>query len=151
MRHTLLSFVSTFAIVVAVPAMAAEIDASSQVDAVTVYPDGATVTRLIRLDLPSGDLTLLAKDFPLTLDPSSLRVEGEAGRAPRDRRGRGASAAASAGREHSGDRSASRDAARRARRARRRDRIGDRRGASLPCALPRRRRPGLARRARRGR
>jgi uncharacterized protein (TIGR02231 family) len=79
MRHTLLSFVSTFAIVVAVPAMAAEIDASSQVDAVTVYPDGATVTRLIRLDLPSGDSTLLAKDFPLTLDPSSLRVEGEGG------------------------------------------------------------------------
>lgn len=79
MRHTLLSFVSAFAIVAAVPAMAAELDASSQVDAVTVYPDGATVTRLIRLDLPSGDSTLLAKDFPLTLDPSSLRVEGEGG------------------------------------------------------------------------
>jgi len=79
MRHVLLSFVSTVAIVVAVPAMAAEIDASSQVDAVTVYPDGATVTRLIRLDLPAGDSTLLAKDFPLTLDPSSLRVEGEGG------------------------------------------------------------------------
>ena len=31
------------------------------------------------LDLPSGDSTLVAKDFPLTLDPSSLRVEGEAG------------------------------------------------------------------------
>ncbi|MEO8322426.1 MAG: mucoidy inhibitor MuiA family protein, partial [Bradyrhizobium sp.] len=29
--------------------------------------------------LPSGDSTLVAKDFPLTLDPSSLRVEGEAG------------------------------------------------------------------------
>ncbi len=79
MRHTLLSFVSAFAIVAAVPAMAAEIDASSQVDAVTVYPDGATVTRLIRLDLPAGDSTLLAKDFPLTLDPSSLRVEGQGG------------------------------------------------------------------------
>src|SRR4051812_30209596 len=79
MRHTLLSFVSTFAIVAAVPAMSAEIDARSQVDAVTVYPDGATVTRLIRLDLPAGDSTLLAKDFPLTLDPSSLRVEGEGG------------------------------------------------------------------------
>ena len=31
------------------------------------------------LDLPAGDTTLVAKDFPLTLDPSSLRVEGEAG------------------------------------------------------------------------
>src|SRR6187549_3711439 len=79
MRYQLLSFVATIAIVVAVPAMAAEIETSSQIDAVTVYPDGATVTRLIRLDLPAGDSTLLAHDFPLTLDPSSLRVEGEGG------------------------------------------------------------------------
>src|SRR5882757_6493637 len=79
MRHPFLSFVSVIAIVAAVPAMAAEIEAGSQVDAVTVYPDGATVTRLIRLDLPAGDSTLMARDFPLTLDPSSLRVEGEGG------------------------------------------------------------------------
>ncbi|MDB5584392.1 MAG: hypothetical protein JWR80_9568 [Bradyrhizobium sp.] len=63
----------------AMPAQAVDIEASSAVDAVTVYPDGASVTRLITLDLPSGDSTLVAKDFPLTLDPSSLRVEGEAG------------------------------------------------------------------------
>ncbi|MCA1458312.1 mucoidy inhibitor MuiA family protein [Bradyrhizobium sp. BRP22] len=63
----------------ALPARAADVDASSTVDAVTVYPDGASVTRLITLDLPSGDSTLVAKDFPLSLDPSSLRVEGEAG------------------------------------------------------------------------
>ncbi len=29
--------------------------------------------------MPAGDNTLVLKDFPLTLDPSSLRVEGEAG------------------------------------------------------------------------
>ncbi|MDO9294325.1 mucoidy inhibitor MuiA family protein [Bradyrhizobium sp.] len=63
----------------AMSAQAAELAATSAVDAVTVYPDGASVTRLITLDLPSGDSTLVAKDFPLTLDPSSLRVEGEAG------------------------------------------------------------------------
>ena len=63
----------------AAPAMAADLDATSAIDAVTVYPDGASVTRIIRLDLPSGDNTLVAKDFPLTLDPSSLRVEGEGG------------------------------------------------------------------------
>src|SRR5687767_6717985 len=61
------------------PSRAADIEATSAVDAVTVYPDGASVTRLITLDLPSGDNTLVARDFPLTLDPSSLRVEGEAG------------------------------------------------------------------------
>jgi len=79
MRHHFLSFVATVALVTAMPALAAEIETSSQVDAVTVYPDGATVTRLIRLDLPAGDSTLFARDFPLTLDPSSLRVEGEGG------------------------------------------------------------------------
>ena len=61
------------------PAGAGDLDVSSAVDAVTVYPDGASVTRVITLDLPAGDNTLVAKDFPLTLDPTSLRVEGEAG------------------------------------------------------------------------
>ncbi|MGY4318516.1 mucoidy inhibitor MuiA family protein [Bradyrhizobium sp. JR3.5] len=64
---------------VAGPLHAANLDAASQVDAVTVYPDGASVTRVITLDLPAGDNTLVAKDFPMGLDPSSLRVEGEAG------------------------------------------------------------------------
>ncbi len=73
---TSLVLVTAFA---TMPARAADLDASSTIDAVTVYPDGASVTRVIALDLPSGDNTLVAKDFPLTLDPSSLRVEGEAG------------------------------------------------------------------------
>ena len=79
MRHQFLSFVATIALVTAVPALAAEIETSSKIDQVTVYPDGATVTRLIRLDLPAGDSTLFVRDFPLTLDPASLRVEGESG------------------------------------------------------------------------
>ena len=58
---------------------AADVDATSAIDTVTVYPDGATVTRIISVDLPSGDSTLVAKDFPLVLDTSSIRVEGEAG------------------------------------------------------------------------
>lgn len=61
------------------PSRAADVDATSAIDTVTVYPDGATVTRVIAIDLGSGDSTLVAKDFPLSLDPSSLRVEGEAG------------------------------------------------------------------------
>ncbi|MFT4119515.1 mucoidy inhibitor MuiA family protein [Bradyrhizobium sp.] len=65
--------------VAALPSWAADVDASSTIDNVTVYPDGASVTRLITLDLASGESTLVAKDFPLSLDPSSLRVEGEAG------------------------------------------------------------------------
>ncbi|MGL3211051.1 mucoidy inhibitor MuiA family protein [Bradyrhizobium sp. BR 1433] len=64
---------------VAGPLHAANLDAASQVDAVTVYPDGASVARVITLDLPAGDNTLIARDFPIGLDPSSLRVEGEGG------------------------------------------------------------------------
>jgi uncharacterized protein (TIGR02231 family) len=64
---------------VASSASAAEIEASSTIDAVIVYPDGATVTRTLKVDLPAGDNVVLARDFPLGLDPESLRVEGESG------------------------------------------------------------------------
>jgi uncharacterized protein (TIGR02231 family) len=60
------------------PSWAANVEAASTVDAVTVYPDGASVTRLITVDLPEGESALTAKDFPLGLDVSSLRVEGDA-------------------------------------------------------------------------
>jgi len=64
------------ALAAVVPAAAADLDVRSSIDAVTVYPDGATVTRLISVDLPQGDTTLIARDFPPGLDASSLRVEG---------------------------------------------------------------------------
>lgn len=73
---TSLVMVAAFA---AVPIKAANVEANSAVDAVTVYPDGASVTRVITAEIAAGDNTLVLKDFPLTLDPSSLRVEGEAG------------------------------------------------------------------------
>jgi uncharacterized protein (TIGR02231 family) len=83
MRLIANSFLTTSLVVLtalaAGEAQAANIDASSAVDAVTVYPDGASVTRVVTLDLPAGDNSAVLKDLPLTLDPSSLRVEGEAG------------------------------------------------------------------------
>jgi uncharacterized protein (TIGR02231 family) len=66
-------------VLAAAPAVAADLEASSNVDAVTVYPDGASITRLISLDIPAGESALVAKDFPLGLDVASLRVEAEAG------------------------------------------------------------------------
>jgi uncharacterized protein (TIGR02231 family) len=62
----------------AMPAQAANLEASSSVDTVTVYPDGASVTRIIAVDLSAGDNTVVVNDFPLGLDRASLRVEGEA-------------------------------------------------------------------------
>jgi len=57
-------------------AFAGEIEVRSNIDAVTVYPDGATVTRVIKTDLPKGDTTVVARDFPVGLDPASIRIEG---------------------------------------------------------------------------
>ena len=57
---------------------ATEVEATSKIDTVIVYPDGATITRVMRVDLAKGDATILARDFPTTLDPSSLRVAGSA-------------------------------------------------------------------------
>src|SRR5690349_546987 len=75
-------FTTGLVLAAALPAMsarAADLNAASAIDAVTVYPDGASVTRVITIDVPAGDNTVIANDFPLGLDKASLRVEGEAG------------------------------------------------------------------------
>ncbi len=59
-------------------ARAAETAASSKIDQVTVYPDGATVVRVIEVDLPAGVSSVLTRDLPVTADRSTVRVEGEA-------------------------------------------------------------------------
>jgi len=58
------------------PVVRRHLDVNSAVDAY-VYPDGASVTLSIAPRSALGRHTLVAKDFPLTLDPSSLRVESE--------------------------------------------------------------------------
>ena len=79
MRHVSLALMMSCAVVCATAAGAAELDVGSTIDAVTVYPDGAAVTRVIHVDVPAGDSVLFARDFPPTLDPATLRVEGEGG------------------------------------------------------------------------
>src|SRR5436309_3013552 len=59
----------------AAPAFAADIPAISKIDAVAVYPDGATVTRIIDFEAQAGENTLVAQDFPLGLDPASIRLD----------------------------------------------------------------------------
>ena len=60
------------------PLVAAEIEAKSRIAAVTVYPEGAMVTRTVVVDLPAGSTTLVFRGLPLSIDPASLRVEGQA-------------------------------------------------------------------------
>jgi uncharacterized protein (TIGR02231 family) len=59
-------------------ARAAEIKASSRVDAVTVFPTGAQVTRVGKVKLEKGDHAVLFSDLPINAIASSLRVEGKA-------------------------------------------------------------------------
>jgi uncharacterized protein (TIGR02231 family) len=61
------------------PALAADIKGASHVDAVTVYPSGAEVTRVSEVHLTAGDTTLILEDLPGELDAQSIRVEGIGG------------------------------------------------------------------------
>ncbi|MEQ1521703.1 MAG: mucoidy inhibitor MuiA family protein [Aestuariivirga sp.] len=61
------------------PAFAADLKALSHVDAVTVYPSGAEVTRVTEAHLMAGETTLILEDLPGELDAQSIRVEGSGG------------------------------------------------------------------------
>lgn len=62
----------------AAPTLAGDLDAASKIDAVTVYPDAASVSRRAEVALPAGATTLVFRGLPAALDPASLRVEGAA-------------------------------------------------------------------------
>jgi len=63
------------------PAVAAEIDATSKVYAVIVYPQGAEDTRIATVDIPAGEHLLILDGLSGDVDPQSIRVEGDAGEA----------------------------------------------------------------------
>jgi len=59
-------------------ALAADISGTSRIDAVTVYPSGAEITRLGKVKLERGDHVILFTDLPARAIASSIRVEGKA-------------------------------------------------------------------------
>jgi uncharacterized protein (TIGR02231 family) len=59
-------------------ARAAEVEAVSKIDAVTVYPMGAEVLRVAKVQLEKGDHTILFRDLPAGAIEGSIRVEGSA-------------------------------------------------------------------------
>ena len=63
---------------VATQALAAEVKGTSAIDAVTVYPAGAEITRIGRVAIERGEHTLLFTDLPADAVSSSIRVEGKA-------------------------------------------------------------------------
>jgi uncharacterized protein (TIGR02231 family) len=59
-------------------AFAADISLPTRIDAVTVFPDAASVTRLGSARVPAGEHVLILRGLPAAIDPASIRVEGQA-------------------------------------------------------------------------
>jgi uncharacterized protein (TIGR02231 family) len=68
------------AIVLAVPgsALAAEIAVPSRIEAVTVFPSGAQLTRSLKVKLAAGEHTLVVDGITGAADSSSIRIEAGA-------------------------------------------------------------------------
>ncbi len=60
-------------------AAAADIPAASRIEAVTVFPSGAEITRTLKAKLVAGEQTVLVNDATGQAVPGSIRVEAEAG------------------------------------------------------------------------
>lgn len=60
------------------PLLAADIPAVSKVDAVTVFPSGAEVTRVAEAKISAGEHSLIFEGLPGDLMPETIRVEGNA-------------------------------------------------------------------------
>src|SRR3989338_4677522 len=59
------------------PALADQILAASQVTAVTIYPQGAQVTREVTFTAPAGQHELLITDLPSATQPELIRLGSE--------------------------------------------------------------------------
>lgn len=67
------------ALLLAAPlARAADLSPPSRIDSVVVYPDGAMVTRVVPVELPTGASTVTLTGLPPTVDAGSIRIEGTA-------------------------------------------------------------------------
>ena len=76
MRRSALALIVLPALAAA--AHAADVNGSSRIDAVTVFPSGAELTRVGKVRLESGDHVVLFTDLPARAIASSIRVEGKA-------------------------------------------------------------------------
>ena len=61
------------------PGFAEDIRTVSHIDAVTVFPQGADVVRVVDVTLQAGEHSLILDDLPGAIDAQSLRVEGIGG------------------------------------------------------------------------
>ena len=73
-----LSIALSFLLASTAGAMSAEIKATSRINAVTVYPAGAEVTRVGQVKVEGGEHVVLFTDLPAQALSGSIRVEGRA-------------------------------------------------------------------------
>lgn len=59
------------------PILAADMKVTTRIDAVTVFPNGAEITRSGEAVLAPGTHALIVEDLPAGIDRNSIRVEGE--------------------------------------------------------------------------
>jgi uncharacterized protein (TIGR02231 family) len=55
---------------------AADLALPSRIEAVTVFPDAAAVTRVGEVRMPAGQHVVLLRGLPAAIDPASIRIEG---------------------------------------------------------------------------
>lgn len=78
-RRTGAPLLATLAVaLVSSTALAGEFRPDSRIDAVTVYPAGAEVTRAVPVSLPAGDHVVFVEGLPDGIDAGFLRVDGAA-------------------------------------------------------------------------
>ncbi|WP_414472291.1 mucoidy inhibitor MuiA family protein [Microvirga sp. M2] len=69
-------------ILIAIPSFAvAQVELTSRIESVVVFPDAAVVTRIMPIELQGGSSTMVLRGLPSSMDPASLRIEGEGGSA----------------------------------------------------------------------
>jgi uncharacterized protein (TIGR02231 family) len=81
MRHPLFPLLVSAAFspaALTAPVWAADLPVASRIEAVTVFPDAAAVTRLAEARLPAGEHAIILRGLPAGIDPASIRVEAQA-------------------------------------------------------------------------
>jgi len=74
MERSVSAAVLSLALLVALPASAADIEAKLVIDQVTVYPETANVTRSGQVTVPAGGHRLIVRGLPDPIDTSNLRI-----------------------------------------------------------------------------
>lgn len=75
---TLLMTAAAIGVLASGKALAADVPATSKIDAVVVFPSGAEVTRVAKVRLAEGEHAVILPDLPAGAVQGSIRVEGKA-------------------------------------------------------------------------